>query len=337
MIEFTGVPHARAGENADANPSGACCQRDREANGAAIVNHVDADWYWEILHDFGGGHGVRRHRFGLHVVANVVGKVPHVFDREAIDAALHERFSVAQRVIDDFLHAVTCVPGGAGKRPEMDHADYGLGDGKKIGKRFHSRAVELFFPFGQLIAIWLWRHVCLSGRELRFCRRASALRRTASHFPRRCCERNSAATSREPGSVSPAPTNDTAAAPPAVAAMAASSAGQPRRRACKNPATKASPAPVESTIFTSNDGTCCGPPLREIREPLFPSFRTTSRAPAFSSAANARCGSRAPVSSVASSVLRSRISTPGMICKIFRGICWAGAIPTSSETQPPRA
>ena len=106
VIEFARVPYARAGENADANPASAGGDRDREADRTAVVNYVDAHGHRKVFDHFGGGDGVCRHRFRLYVVANVVGKVPHIFDGQAVHAALHQRFGVAKSVVDNFL----CMP-----------------------------------------------------------------------------------------------------------------------------------------------------------------------------------------------------------------------------------
>jgi hypothetical protein len=53
--------------------------------------------------------------------------VPHILDDQAVDAALGQRVSVAQCVVDDRLHAVAGVAGGAGQRPAVNHADDWLG------------------------------------------------------------------------------------------------------------------------------------------------------------------------------------------------------------------
>jgi hypothetical protein len=159
VIEFASIPDARAGENADAYEARCGRESDGQAHHAAIVNHVDADGHRRIFNDFGRGDGVRGHRFGLHVVADVVRQVPHIFDHQAVYAAVEERFGVAQRVINDRLDAVAVVTGRSRQRPQVDHADHRLGRGKKIRKRFHSLAVHFFFPFRIWSVVGHWRHL----------------------------------------------------------------------------------------------------------------------------------------------------------------------------------
>ena len=149
MIKFAGIPDARAGENTDADETRFGRERDGEAHHAAVVNYVDAHGDGRIFHDFGGGHGVRGHCFGFHGVANVVRQVPHIFDHEAVHAAVEQRFGVAQRVINDRLHTVAVVAGRAGKRPEMDHPDYRLGRRERDRRAISFAGDRFLFPFGK--------------------------------------------------------------------------------------------------------------------------------------------------------------------------------------------
>src|SRR5580704_14229520 len=301
------------------------------------MNHVDPNGNREVLYHFRRCDGLRCHGFGLYVISDVVRQIPHVFHYESVHPTLHQRLSIAQSVFDDHWHPVAGVTGRTGKRPKMDHADHRLRRWKKICERPQSRPIHLLFPWGHLTPLGLGRHLesPLIPRPRR--RRASTRNRTASHGGSIRRTRRKAAMSRALGKFSPAPTTDAARAPPAFAASAPSAADHPRSRACRNPARKASPAPVESTVRTWNEGTATGAPSLAIMQPCFPSFSTTSQAPALRRRANASEGLRVPTSAVASSKLRRRISTLRLICKIFRGIALLGSIPTSSETQPPRA
>ena len=73
----------------------------------------------------------------------------------------------------------------------------------------------------------------------------------------------------------------------------------------RNPAQKASPAPVVSTAFTDRQvGTCCrGPPAGHSSAPVLPVLTTTLFGPISSSRSAIRSGSVSPVSFAASSTL----------------------------------
>ena len=132
VVELAGVPQSRPGQNAHANESGAGGHGDREANDAAVMNHIDAHRERKTLDYFGGGDGLRGHRFGLDAGADVVRQVPHVFNNQAVHASLDQHLRIPQRMIDDRLHAIAGIAGGSGQGPQMHHANDRLGHAEKL-------------------------------------------------------------------------------------------------------------------------------------------------------------------------------------------------------------
>jgi len=123
-------------------------------------------------------------------------------------------------------------------------------------------------------------------------RSCSTRKRTASHGFFSRWARNTRTICCSVGNRSPAPTTPAAAVPAAFADSAASSVRHPRSRPCRNAAVNASPAPVESTARTANEGTCRTVPSSTIRHPRFPSFMTTSGIARFRRELNAFSGLR---------------------------------------------
>jgi hypothetical protein len=82
--------------------------------------------------DFAGDDGHGGGDFGAGALD--IGDVVHVFDHEGVDAAGAIGFGFGEGVVDDGGHAAG-VPGGAGEGADVDHADDGLGAGRRRGAR----------------------------------------------------------------------------------------------------------------------------------------------------------------------------------------------------------
>src|SRR2546422_514121 len=121
--------------------------RDRQAPWPAIVDNVNTHWDLEVFDNLRCRDRLRRHRLGLHIIADVIGKVPHILNDQSVNPALYQCFCVTQGVVEDCSHAVPRIARGARQGPQMHHADDGFLHVEEVRQGFQLRTIHLQFPF----------------------------------------------------------------------------------------------------------------------------------------------------------------------------------------------